>query len=122
MLINIGVHATVLTLSHHSKKATFFDTWPSRANRKRARAVCSSVIRSVYNETTEGWTLQYARVGRQNKRANNCGIHTLMRIRDELEDNNDYDTNEKSANTLRLYLAMRCARGEAEYPLAGIIK
>lgn len=121
MFVNLGRHATVLTLVHDSKTATFFDTWRSRNNEERALLLCSSVIRSVFNETTEGWTLQYARVTKQNVRANNCGIHSLLRIRDELEDNNQHDTNETSANTIRLYLALRGAHGEAQYPLADII-
>lgn len=118
---SIGPHATVLTLVRGSKTATFFDTYPSRNNQSRARVLCSVVIRSVFNETTEGWTLQFAQVGRQNPRANNCCLHSLLRIRDELEDNNEYDTNETSANTLRLYLALRGAYGEARYPLTDII-
>lgn len=122
MFVNMGSHATVLTLVRDSKTATFFDTLASRNNEERALLSCSSVIRSVFNETTEGWTLQYARVTRQNIRANNCGIHSLLRIRDDLEDNNQHDTNETSANTMRLYLALRSARGEAQYSLADIIK
>lgn len=121
MFVNIGSHATVLTLARESKTATFFDTWTSRNNEERALLLCSSVIRSVFNETTEGWTLQYARVTKQNIRANNCGIHSLLRIRDELENNSQHDTNETSANTMRLYLALRGAHGEAQYPLADII-
>lgn len=121
MFVNLASHATVLTLARESKTATFFDTWTSRNNEERALLLCSSVIRSIFNETTEGWTLQYARVTKQNVRANNCGIHSLLRIRDELENNNQHDTNETSANTMRLYLALRGARGEAQYPLADII-
>lgn len=120
-LASIGMHSTVLTLVHGSKTATLFDTYPSRNNQSRARVLCSVVIRSVFNETTEGWTLQFAQVGRQNPQANNCSFHSLMRLRDELEDNNEYDTNETSANTMRLYLALRGAYGEARYPLADII-
>lgn len=117
----VGAHATVLTLVRGSKIATFFDTSPSQLGQSRAFLVCSSVIRSSFNETTEGWTLQIAQVGRQNKRANNCALHSLLRVRDELEDNREHDTNETSANTLRIYLALRGAYGEDRYPLANII-
>lgn len=122
LFVNISRHATVLTLVHRTRTATFFDTLPSPNNQSRAVSLCSSIIRLIFNETTVGWTLRLAPVGRQNVRANNCGIHSLLRIRDELEDNNQYDTNERDANTLRLYMALRGAYGEARYPLAGIIK
>ncbi|KAG6368915.1 hypothetical protein INS49_003133 [Diaporthe citri] len=121
IFVNIGAHATVLTLVRGSRVATFFDTWATRNNGERALLLCSSIIRSVFNETTEGWTLQFPPVGKQNVRANNCGIHSLLRIRDELEDNNEHDTNETSANTMRLYLALQGAHGEDRYPLADII-
>lgn len=66
MFANLGRHATVLTLVRGSKVATFFDTWTSRNNEERALLLCSSIIRSVFNETTEGWTLQFPPVGKQN--------------------------------------------------------
>lgn len=117
----VGAHATVLTLVRGSKIATYFDTCLSQRGQTRALLLCSSVIRSIFNETTEGWTLQFAQVGRQNERANNCALHSLLRVRDELEDNREHDTNETSANTLRIYLALRGAYGEDRYPLANII-
>lgn len=117
----VGRHATVLTLVRGSKVATYFDTWRTRTHEERALKLCSCLIKSVFNETTEGWTLQFPPVGRQNARANNCGLHSLLRVKDELEDNNQHDTDETSANTLRLYLALRAAYGEEKYPLADII-
>lgn len=120
MFVNIGKHATVLTLVRDSKIATFFDM-TNLNNDLRASVLCSSVIRSVFNETTEGWILQIPPMGKQNIRANNCGMHALLRIKDELEDNNQHDTNETSANTMRLYLALRGAYGEEQYPLSDII-
>lgn len=121
MFVNVGKHATVLTLVRDSKIATFFDTLTNMNTDLRASVLCSSIIRSVFNETTEGWILQIPPMGKQNIRANNCGMHALLRIKDELEDNNQYDTNETSANTMRLYLALRGAYGEERYPLADII-
>lgn len=121
MFVNVGKHATVLTLVPDSKIATFFDTLTNLKTDLRASVLCSSVIRSVFNETTEGWTLQIPPVEKQNVKANNCGMHTLLRIKDELEDNNQHDTNETSANTLRLYLALRGAHGEERYPLIDVL-
>lgn len=121
MFLNVGRHATVLTLVRDSKIATFFDTLTSLNTDLRATMLCSSIIRSVFNETTEGWVLQIPRMGQQQQRANNCGMHALLRIKDELEDNRRHNTNETSANTLRLYLSLRGAYSEARYPLDNIL-
>lgn len=121
MFVNVGRHATVLTLVRDSKIATFFDTLTNLNTDLRATMLCSSVIRSVFKETTEGWVLQIPPMGQQVKRANNCGMHALLRIKDELEDNKRHNTNETSANTLRLYLSLRGAYGEQRYPLDNIL-
>lgn len=121
MFVNVGRHATVLTLIRDSKIATFFDTLTNLNTDLRATMLCSSVIRSGFNETTEGWVLQIPPMGQQQQRANNCGMHALLRIKGELEDNNQHNTNETSANTLRLYLSLRGAYGEARYPPDNIL-
>lgn len=67
MFANLVRQATVLTLVRGSKVATFFDTWASRNNEERAVLLRSSITRSVFNETTEGWTIQFPPVGKQNR-------------------------------------------------------
>lgn len=56
----------------------------------------------------------------QDKEGNNCSMHSLLRLRDELEMEEGHDTDEDQALDLRKYLAVARRFGYEKYPIKDI--
>lgn len=56
----------------------------------------------------------------QDREGNNCGIHSLLRLRDELEMEEGHDTDEHQALDLRRYLTVARKFGYDKYPMKDI--